>query len=220
VGDPSDRANSRLFAAGRLEVARFNAEGGGTWIALEATTAVQPQPPSHYERFGWQQPTVLPHSDRKRSGGESLNSDAELQSYCSRYRSLGDLYPLGGNDVEAQLRQQGAILIDAHLAANAAGATACPRPEDTEIDPINGDLLIAFTAAGRDDGGSSDPAIFRGPKREPLWPHGWVMRLSDGGAGRGASFRWRGEGGGRPVVQPGGPQRSTLRAAALGAARL
>ena len=191
VQDPLDRTNSLLFAAGRLEVARFNAEGSGTWIALEATTAVQPQPPSHYERFGWEQPVVLPHSDRQRSGSEALSSDSALQAYCSRYKKLGDLYPLGGDDVQAQLRQQGAILIDAHLAANAAGATACPRPEDTDIDPINGDLLIAFTAAGRDDSGCSDPAVFRGPKGESLWPHGWVMRLSDGGAGRGARFRWR-----------------------------
>ena len=191
VGDPGDRTNSRLFGAGRLEVARFNADGSGTWIALEPDTVVQPQQPSHYERFGLQQPTLLPHSDRKRSGSEAFPSDAEVQSYGSRFRILGDLYPLGGSDRDAQLRQQGAILIDAHLAANAAGATACPRPEDTDIDPTNGDLLIAFTAAGRDEGGCSDPAIFRGPKGEALWPHGWVMRLSDGGTGRGSGFRWR-----------------------------
>ena len=191
VGDPGDRTNSRLFGAGRLEVARFNADGSGTWLPLEPDTVVQPQQPSHYERFGLQQPTLLPHSDRKRSGSEAFPSDAEVQSYGSRFRILGDLYPLGGSDRDAQLRQQGAILIDAHLAANAAGATACPRPEDTDIDPTNGDLLIAFTAAGRDEGGCSDPAIFRGPKGEALWPHGWVMRLSDGGTGRGSGFRWR-----------------------------
>ena len=191
VGDPADRTNSQLFGAGRLEVARFNADGSGSWIALEPSTLVQPQAPSHYERFGLSQPTLLPHSNRKLSGSEALHSDAEVQSYGSRFRTLGDLYPLGGTDSEAQQRQQGAILIDAHLAANAAGATACPRPEDTDIDPTNGDLLIAFTAAGRDGGGCSDPAIFRGPKGESLWPHGWVMRLSDGGSGRGSGFRWR-----------------------------
>jgi secreted PhoX family phosphatase len=191
VGDPTDRTNSQLFGAGRLEVARFNVDGSGSWIALEPSTLVQPQAPSHYERFGLSQPTLLPHSNRKLSGSEALQSDAEVQSYGSRFRTLGDLYPLGGTDSEAQQRQQGAILIDAHLAANAAGATACPRPEDTDIDPTNGDLLIAFTAAGRDGGGCSDPAIFRGPKGESLWPHGWVMRLSDGGSGRGAGFRWR-----------------------------
>ena len=191
VGDPTDRTNSQLFGEGRLEVARFNGDGSGSWIALEPSTLVQPQAPSHYERFGLSQPTLLPHSNRKLSGSEALQSDAEVQSYGSRFRTLGDLYPLGGTDSEAQQRQQGAILIDAHLAANAAGATACPRPEDTDIDPINGDLLIAFTAAGRDGGGCSDPAIFRGPKGESLWPHGWVMRLSDGGSGRGSGFRWR-----------------------------
>ncbi|MCP9808721.1 DUF839 domain-containing protein [Cyanobium sp. HWJ4-Hawea] len=191
VRDPRDPANSNLLTAGRLEVARFNAAGSGSWIALEPETAVQPKPPSHYERFGWQQPTVLPHGDRQRSGSEALGSDVDLQAYCGRYKTLGDLYPLGGAGKDAKLRQQGAILIDAHLAANAAGATACPRPEDTDIDPINGDLLIAFTAAGRDEGGSSDPAIFRGPKGETLWPHGWVMRLSDGDSTRGSNFRWR-----------------------------
>ena len=136
VVDPADRTNSQLFGAGRLEVARFNADGSGTWIVLEPPTVVQPQAPSHYERFGLQQPTLLPHSDRRRSGSEALQSDAEVQSYASRYKTLGDLYPLGGNDGDAPLRQQGAILIDAHLAANAAGATACPRPETpTSIQP-------------------------------------------------------------------------------------
>lgn len=195
VRDPSDPANSRLFEAGRLEVARFAADGSGTWIALDPSTPVDPQAPSHYEPYGWQQPTLLPHSDRRRSGSEAVASDDALQAYRLRYRSLGDLYPQispqNSSDQAATQRQQGAILIDAHLAANAAGATACPRPEDTEIDPNNGDLLIAFTAAGRDEAGSSDPAIFRGPKGEPLWPHGWVMRLSDGGPGPGERFRWR-----------------------------
>ena len=191
VREPSDRANSKLFEAGRLEVARFEPDGTGTWITLDATTPVNPQPPSHYERYGWQQPTLVPHSDRQRSGSEAVASDAALQAYRQSYRALGDLYPKIGTDQEAGLRQQGAILIDAHLAANAAGATACPRPEDTDIDPTNGDLLIAFTSAGRDDAGCSDPAIFRGPQGQPLWPHGWVMRLSDGGASRSGRFRWR-----------------------------
>ncbi|MEB3326682.1 MAG: alkaline phosphatase PhoX [Synechococcus sp.] len=191
VRDPGDPANSKLFETGRLEAARLESDGSGQWIPLEASTPVRPQPPSHYERFDWQQPTVLPHSDRQRSGGEAVGSDSELKAYCRRYRKLGDLYPCRGQDAAAQLRQQGAILIDAHLAANAAGASACPRPEDTDIDPTYGDLLIAFTAAGRDQSGSSDPAIFRGPKGQNLWPHGWVMRLSDGDGGRGARFRWR-----------------------------
>ncbi len=187
VGDPRNRANSRLLEQGRLEVARFAADGSGHWISLELTTPVCPQRPSHYRRFGVEQPTLVPHSDRRRSGAEALADDADVETYCQRYATLGDLYA-----------GQGAILIDAHLAANAVGATAAARPEDTDIDPTNGDLLIAFTAAGRSAEGSSDPAIFRGPGGEPHWPHGWVMRLSDGGGAVGSRFRWE-------MVATGGP---------------
>ena len=180
VVDPQDRSNSHLLEQGRLEVARFAPDGSGQWIPLDPATPVSPQRPSHYRRFGFEQSTFVPHSDRRRSGAEPLADDAAVAAYRQRYATLGDLYA-----------GQGAILIDAHLAANAVGATAAARPEDTDIDPANGDLLIAFTAAGRSAEGSSDPAIFRGPGGEPHWPHGWVMRLSDGGAERRAGFRWQ-----------------------------
>lgn len=189
VRDPSDPANSRLFDHGRLEVARFEPGGGGRWIVLSPETPVDPQLPSHFEAFDLQQPTRLPHRDRLQAGGENLGSDEEVRAYRSRYRTLDSLYPGQGEE------QMGAILIDAHLAANAAGATAAARPEDTVLDPTSGDLLIAFTAAGADLEGRSDPAIFRGPSGESSWPHGWVMRLSERNApaaGRpGGNFRWR-----------------------------
>ena len=191
VRDPSDPANTTLFEQGRLEVARFEPGGGGQWLVLEPGTRLAPQRPSHYQRFGIEQPTLLPHSDRQRSGAQALASDAEVDAYCRRHSTLADLYPLFGDDREARLRQQGAILIDAHLAANAIGATAAARPEDTDIDPVNGDLLIAFTAAGRSEEGGADPAIFQGPAGQPNWPHGWVMRLADGSPERGARLTWR-----------------------------
>ncbi len=179
VGDPRDRANSRLLEQGRLEAARFAPDGTGHWIALAPTTPLAPQRPSHYSRFGFEQPTLVPHSDRRRSGPEALTTDGSVAAYCQRYVTLGDLYT-----------GQGAILVDAHLAANAVGATPAARPEDTVIDPRNGDLLIAFTAAGRNEEGSSDPAIFRGPGGEIHWPHGWVMRLRDGGSTPDSRFSW------------------------------
>jgi secreted PhoX family phosphatase len=191
VSDPKDPANGRLLEQGRLEVARLEPGGGGRWLVLEASTRLDPQQPSHYKRFGIEQATLLPHSDRRRSGAEALGSDAAVDAYCQRHTTLADLYPLFGDDPEAAVRQQGAILIDAHLAANAIGATAAARPEDTEIDPINGDLLIAFTAAGRSDEGGADPAIFQGPGGQANWPHGWVMRLRDGDSRRGARFGWQ-----------------------------
>ncbi|MEO1002849.1 MAG: alkaline phosphatase PhoX [Cyanobacteria bacterium J06638_7] len=189
VADPLDPANSLLFEQGRLEVARFEPGGGGRWIALAPDTPVDPQLPSHFEAFDLQQPTRLPHPDRSRAGGENLASDAAVLAYRSRYPALGSLYPGSGE------QQMGAILIDAHLAANAVGATAAARPEDTVLDPSTGDLLIAFTAAGADLEGRSDPAIFSGPSGEAHWPHGWVMRLSERAAPAaeraGGRFSWR-----------------------------
>ena len=181
VRDPADPANSRLLERGRLEAARFRADGTGQWIALAPETPLAPVPPSHYARHGLNQDCLLPHGDRRQPGAQALASDEELAAWLQRHRTLADLYLGGGEE------RQGAILIDAHLAANAVGATATARPEDTEIDPRSGDLLICFTAAGGDGDGRADPAIFRGPSGQPTWPHGWVMRLQDESAG----FRWR-----------------------------
>jgi secreted PhoX family phosphatase len=185
VADPSDPSNSKLLEAGRLEVARLDpagpdGRGRGRWLPLTPSTPVNPDPPSRVEAFGLRQPTVVPHSDRRRAGAEALRNDEAVAAYRERYRTLADLYPGPAEE------QMGAILIDAHLAANAIGATAGARPEDTELDPNSGALLIAFTAAGTDGEGSADPAIFRGPNGETNWPYGWLMRLEEGTEG----FHW------------------------------
>ena len=181
VRDPADPANSRLLEQGHLEVARFDPDGTGRWIPLGPDTPLAPVPPSHYAKRGLNQPCLLPNSDRRQPGPEVLASDGAVDAYLQRYRTLADLYPGSGEE------RMGAILIDAHLAGNAVGATAAARPEDTEIDPTTGDLLITFTAGGSDGDGRADPAIFQGPKGQPSWPYGWVMRLQEGAS----SFRWR-----------------------------
>ena len=188
IQDPKDPANSQLLENGRLEVAKLQPDGTGSWIPLLTTTAVAPLAPSHFERFGYDQPTLVPHSDRNRAGAEKIRSDAELASYRNRFQALGDLY-LGSGD-----EQMGAILIDAHLAANAVGASPMARPEDTELDPRTGDLLITFTSGGADAGGRADPALFHGPSAQPEWPYGWVMRLQDQPGNPqvpGGKFSWR-----------------------------
>jgi len=188
VDDPTNPANSRLLTDGRLEVAQLLSDGTGVWLVLDPATVVNPLPPSHFERHGLPPATLLPHRDRSRAGAERLNSDAELQLYRQRYPTLGDLYAGSGE------LQMGAILIDAHLAANAIGATPTARPEDTDLDPRSGDLLISFTAGGSSEDGAADPAIFHGPAQQANWPYGWVMRLSDTTANRGTPggrFRWR-----------------------------
>ena len=113
VRDPRDPANSRLLERGRLEAAHFLADGSGTWIPLLPQTAIDPLSPAHFA--GYDLPAVLPvpHSDRRRAGAETLRSEEERQAYRQRFRTLADLYPGSGEE------QLGAILIDAHLAANA-----------------------------------------------------------------------------------------------------
>ncbi|MFN7897718.1 MAG: PhoX family protein, partial [Cyanobacteriota bacterium] len=179
VQDPQDRTNSRLFEQGHLEVARFSEDGSGQWIRLAPQTPIQPPYPSHYDQWGVPMATVLPHSDRRRAGAERFSSDEAVDRYRQRFKTLADLYPgqgQGPGQAQSQSQaQMGAILIDAHLAANAVGATATARPEDTEIDPASGDLLLAFTAGGSDGEGRADPAIFHGPARQASWPHGWIM---------------------------------------------
>jgi hypothetical protein len=188
VRDPLDPANSRLLERGRLEVARFAPDGSGLWIPLLPQTVVDPLSPVHFEAYELPALLPLPHSDRSLPGAELLRSEDERRAYRQRFPTLADLYPGTGDE------QLGAILIDAHLAANAAGATPTARPEDTELDPRTGDLLITFTAAGSDGEGQADPAIFRGPAGQSRWPYGWLMRLQDDPARidrGGGVFRWR-----------------------------
>ncbi len=172
VSNPSDPANSRLFEQGTLYGAVFNPDGSGRWVALTADTPVNPLVA----------PVKVPHSDRNRAGAESLDSPAAIAAYRQRYATLGDLYAGEG---EAQL---GALLIDAHLAANASGITATARPEDTVLDPASGDLLVSFTSGIPSSEGTPDPGIFRGPQGQSPWNEGWIMRLSEQGNNR---FRWQ-----------------------------
>ena len=185
VRDPLDPGNSALFSQGRLEVARFSADGRGRWIPLLPSTPLDPFLPSGFGAAGLPVPVMLPNPDRRLAGGIPFTADPDVQAYAQRFPTLAALYPGSGEE------QQGAILIDAHLAANAVGATPTARPEDTDLDPVTGDLLIAFTSGSPDAEGGADPAMFQGPKGETSWPHGFVMRLSETGPATEGRFRWR-----------------------------
>ena len=173
VRDPHDPANSRLLEEGRLEAAQLQANGTGRWLLLAPETPIAPFNSAQDDVLGRPTRIEMPHSDRSHAGGEVLLSSADRQRYSNTYKTPSDLYTGGASE------QQGAILIDAHLAANAIGATPNARPEDTDIDPISGDLLISFSRGGSDETGSADPAIFRGLEGQTPWPFGRVMRLSD-----------------------------------------
>jgi len=180
VRDPKAKTNSRLLEHGMLYAAQFNPDGSGHWIPLNASTPIDPTLPS---TLMGRQRLQLPR--RPQGGSISIHSDERALAFKQQFNTLGDLYV--GNAIE----QQGAILIDAHLAANAVGATPTARPEDTEIAP-DGSLYIAFTSGIDSKAGSPDGRIFKGPKGEVPYEQGWVMQLlEDGNEPSAKRFSWK-----------------------------
>lgn len=178
VRNPQDKANSRLLHDGMLYAARFNPNGTGCWIPLASDTPVNPDPLTNIVGHL----LLLP----KRPAGGSFKAvrEEETLKFREKFKTLGDLYT--GNQEE----QQGAILIDAHCASNAVGATATARPEDTIIGR-GGVLFIAFTSGSLGSDGGPDRRIFKGPKGETSHEYGFIMRLTEQGNDPAAlNFRW------------------------------
>ncbi|MEC4982618.1 MAG: DUF839 domain-containing protein [Oscillatoria sp. PMC 1068.18] len=178
------KSNSRLLEAGMLYGAKFNPDGTGKWIPLTLSTPVNPVLPSQTIPQKGKGLVTLPNSDRTAGGTVAITDDAEAISFSAKFATLGDLYL--GNDLE----KQGAILIDAHNAANAAGVTCTARPEDTDIAP-DGSLYIAFTSGTPGSDGSPDKAIFQGSRGEIPWECGWIFHLEEDNNDPAAmTFRW------------------------------
>jgi len=180
VANPTDKANSQLLADGMLYAAKFNEDGTGRWIALKPDTPVNPEDPSTIVGG------MINLPKRPAGGFMSVRNKGAIDQYKRQFKTLGDLYE--GNPTE----KQGAILIDAHYAANACGATCTARPEDTEIAP-DGSLYISFTSGSPDskDGGP-DKRVFKGPNGEAPYEYGFVMHLiEDNNAPDSMTFRWK-----------------------------
>jgi uncharacterized protein len=179
--DPQDQANSKLFETGMLYGAKLNPDGTGTWIPLSPDTPINPISPS--EVVGGM--VVLPNSDRTVGGYTEVTSPEQMQPLINQFKTLGDLYQ-GDNSAEIQ----GAILIDAHVAASAAGVTNTARPEDTIIND-EGTLFIAFTSGAGDEEGGPDKTIFVGSGGETDYEYGWIMKLEEDERDPAAlSFTW------------------------------
>jgi secreted PhoX family phosphatase len=179
VNNPKEQANSRLLEEGMLYAAKFNADGTGSWIALKEDTAVNPDLPSVHAGG------MITLPKRPDGGIFKVQKDEEIVAFKQQFKTLGDLYT--GNSQE----KQGAILIDAHFAANAIGATCTARPEDTEIAP-DGSLFITFTSGSpsSSDGGP-DLRIFKGADGK-AFEHGWIVRLvEDENNPAAMTFRWK-----------------------------
>ncbi len=179
VRNPKDKANSKLLSQGMLYAAKFNPDGTGNWIALNPSTPVNPDLPSVLAGG------MIPLPKRPEGGVVKIEKDEEMSAFKQQFKTLGDLYM--GNAQE----KQGAILIDAHYAANAAGATATARPEDTDVAP-DGSLYITFTSGSPGSDGGPDNRIFQGPKGETPYEYGWITHLiEDGNDPAAMTFRWK-----------------------------
>jgi uncharacterized protein len=179
VLNPTDKANSRLLENGMLYAAKFNADGTGSWIALAPNTPVNPDMPSVHAGG------MITLPNRPGGGVVKVTDDATAMAFKQQYPTLGSLYV--GTDRE----KQGAILIDAHFAANAVGATCTARPEDTDIGQ-DGTLFIAFTSGSPSSSdGSPNKTVFQGPNGESPYEHGWIFRLMEDANNPAAmTFRW------------------------------
>ncbi|MEO0802382.1 MAG: alkaline phosphatase PhoX [Cyanobacteria bacterium J06642_2] len=180
VKSPTDKANSGLMADGMLYAAKFNVDGTGEWIALAPDTPVNPVRPS--EVFGSEDNPHVILPLRPEGGTVEVTSDADIDAFAAQYATLGELYE--GSDIE----KQGAILIDAHYAANAAGATTTARPEDTDLD-ANGNLFVAFTSGSPGGDGGPSKAVFS--KDGEPWEYGWIFKLTEASSDPAAmQFTW------------------------------
>jgi secreted PhoX family phosphatase len=187
VKNPTDKANSQLLSNGMLYGAKFNPDGTGTWVPLKPDTPVDPQRPSQLVGNAILLPERKTTKDKTKQPASYLKveQDAALDSYKKQFKTLGDLYT--GTATE----KQGAILIDAHYAANAAGITCTARPEDTEVAP-DGSLYITFTAGTSAKEGGPDQTIFKGPNGETPYLYGWVMQLTeDNNEPAAMKFTWK-----------------------------
>ncbi|MBD1911622.1 MULTISPECIES: alkaline phosphatase PhoX [unclassified Leptolyngbya] len=177
VSDPTSKANSRLMESGMLYAAKFNPDGTGSWIPLKADTPVNPELPSIHVGG------MITLPNRPDGGTMKVEDDGAIATYKSQFPTLGALYTGAPEEV------QGAILIDAHFAANAAGATCTARPEDTELAP-DGTLYIAFTSgAPSGSDGSPNKLVFQAPNGESEWEYGWIVKLVEADPAS-MTFRW------------------------------
>ncbi len=180
IVDPKDKNNSCCMESGMLHGAVFNPDGTGKWVRLTPETPINPVLPSKVQGGL----VTLPHSDRAIGGIMQVKEDQAIATYQAKFKTLGDLYR--GTYEE----KQGAILIDAHFAANAAGITCTARPEDTEIRQ-DGTLYVTFTSGTPGGDGGPDKGVFRGPNGEMNYEYGWIIKIrEDSNDPAATTFRW------------------------------
>jgi uncharacterized protein len=199
VKNPKDKANSKLFEEGVLYVAKFNANGTGTWIPLLLNTPTNPNVPSQIasveiSRLGSaQRDGRVPLPRRKdiaaqTADGGVFNCDVKNEATALagyRNKKLSDFY-----------KSQGAVLCDAFLAANLIGGTPTARPEDLEVNPRTNEVFIAYTDGAPGSDGYPDSRIFvvakySGGNNDTQQSGGIYKIIEDSADGTGLTFRWQ-----------------------------
>lgn len=199
VSSVNSKNNSFLFEKGTLYVARYNSNGTGQWIPLELNTKTNPIAPSTLAsaeiaasgaatRNGLLKLPKRNGIAGQTSDGGSFNVDTTnektaLPGYQSK--KLSDFY-----------RSQGAILVDAFLAANLVGGTPTGRPEDVEVHPRTKEVFIAYTDGAPGSDGYPDSRIFVVSKYTDAvnaTQHlgGLYKIIEDSADGTGLTFRWK-----------------------------
>ncbi len=199
VTNPADKSNSRLFEDGVLYVAQYNRNGAGRWLPLTINSQTNPVRPSkvgeaELASFGKAQrdaATRLPKragiAGQTEDGGsfvvDTTNEAAALPGY--RNKTLANFYS-----------SQGAVLVDAFLAANLIGGTPTARPEDLEVNPTTKEVFIAYTDGAPGSDGYPDSRIFNVAKygsavNSNQQSGGLYKIIEDSPDGAGLTFRWQ-----------------------------
>ncbi|MBD1828071.1 PhoX family phosphatase [Microcoleus vaginatus GB1-A2] len=199
VTNPADKNNSRLFEDGVLYVAQYNRNGAGRWLPLTLNTQTNPVSPQEVAEaelasFGKAQRdanTRLPKragiAGQTEDGGsfvvDTTNEATALPGY--RNKTLANFYS-----------SQGAVLVDAFLAANLIGGTPTARPEDLEVNPTTKEVFIAYTDAAPGSDGYPDSRIFTVAKygsavNSPQQSGAIYKIIEDSPDGAGLTFRWQ-----------------------------
>ncbi|MEG4249015.1 PhoX family phosphatase [Microcoleus sp. Pol10D4] len=199
VTNPADKTNSRLFEDGVLYVAQYNRNGTGRWLPLTINSQTNPVRPSkvgeaELASFGKAQrdaATRLPKragiAGQTEDGGsfvvDTTNEETALPGYQNK--TLANFYS-----------SQGAVLVDAFLAANLIGGTPTARPEDLEVHPTTKEVFIAYTDAAPGSDGYPDSRIFTVAKyssavNSTQQSGGLYKIIEDSPDGAGLTFRWQ-----------------------------
>ncbi|MDZ8109203.1 MAG: PhoX family phosphatase [Nostoc sp. DedQUE12a] len=199
ISSPTSKANSNLWGSGTLYVARYNPNGTGQWIPLNLNTPTNPIAPSvissvEFAALGSAQRNgLLPLPRRAGIAGATTDGGSFP---VDRTNEATILPAYQGKKLSDFYTSQGAILVDAFLAANLAGGTPTARPEDIEVHPTTKEVFIAYTDGAPGGDGYPDSRIFQVAKlstdpNATQQSGGLYKIIEDSADGTGLTFKWQ-----------------------------